>query len=52
MTADRVNELEQRITQLEEQVGELGEVVTQSEEVKAVGLRGEPSRRSRYSPPT
>ena len=38
MTADRVTELEQRIAQLEKQVGELGEIVTQAEDVRAVGL--------------
>lgn len=38
MTADRVNELEQRIAQLEKQVEELEEVVAHSEDVKAVGL--------------
>ena len=38
MTADRVTELEQRMVQMEKQVAELWEVVTQSEDVKAVGL--------------
>ena len=38
MTEDRIIKLEQRLAQLEIQVGELEEVVTQSEDVKAVGL--------------
>ena len=38
MTAHRITELEQRIAKLEKQVAELGEVVTQSKDVKAVGL--------------
>ena len=38
MTADRIIELEQRIAQLEKQVDDVWEVVTQSEDVKAVGL--------------
>ena len=38
MTEDRISELEQRIAKLEGQVGELEVVVTQAEDVKAVGL--------------
>ena len=38
MTADRIIELEHRIARLEIQVGELEEAITESEDVKAVGL--------------
>ena len=38
MRADRVTELEHGMAQLEKQVAELGEVVTQAEDVEAVGL--------------
>ena len=38
MTADRIIELEQRIAQLEKQVDDVWEVVTESEDLKAVGL--------------